>query len=133
MLHIRVHIIISILITAFFAGCSAGKSKEDDHGLHAAAAARYGYDFDLIPNSAGDFMLCVKKEKPRAGIQPLSFFVYSTQDDSVVYERDVENGTVEWLDESRLLIHLIPGNVSGDEKPDAFREIYDLITRTLSR
>lgn len=132
MLRIHVHIIISILIAAFCAGCSSGKNEKSDHGLQAAAA-KYGYDCDLIPSSAGDFVLCVKKEKPRAGIQPLSFFIYSTQGDSVVYEREVESGTVEWLDESKILIHHIPGNISGDEKPDAFREIYDLITRTSNR
>ncbi|MBX2990978.1 MAG: hypothetical protein KF749_07400 [Bacteroidetes bacterium] len=121
-------------VVAFFllllAGCSGAPNSEQR--AEYFANERFGGEFEIVPGG-GEFVLCVKKEKPKPGVQPLAFFVYSTTADSIVYERELESGTVKWLEEGKLSIVRIPGNISGDETADAFTEIYDLSTRTSSK
>ncbi len=50
-----------------------------------------------------------------------------------MYEREIENGLVRWLEGSKLEITRIPGNVTGDEEPGSFTEIYDAKTGIITR
>ena len=121
-----------VFLLLLLAGCSGTPNSEREQRAEYFAKGKFGNDFELVAGG-GEFVLCVKKEKPTPGIQPLAFFVYSTAEDSIVYERELESGTVKWLDEERLSIEHIPGNISGDETADTLTEIYDLKTRTSFR
>ena len=108
-------------------GCATTQQK-----TYAIATQKYGNQFSLVPNSTNEYFLCIQKQKERIAVQPIQFFVYSSDKDSIVYERELDNGTVHWLNASQLSIQRVPGNITGDEGPDAFTEIYDVVTGTIS-
>lgn len=119
--------LISILWGASFAGCSMHDGVAARTKVKAIAEQRYESGFEIQPDSTGRYLLCVETGKERPGLlMPLQFFVYDTVSDGISYERSGESGSVQWLSGSLLLIRTIPGNISGDEDPDRFTEIYDV-------
>ena len=123
---------VGIAVVSLICGCASVKGTQEKGS--AFAAKRLGADFAAVPNADQRYILYVKEEKPRQGTQPLSFIVYSMRADSIIYERTLESGTVRWHDASKLAIVRIPGNITGDETPERFTEIYDLSTgRPLNR
>jgi hypothetical protein len=94
----------------------------------------YVTNFEIVPNATDRFFLCTKREKETIPVCPVSFFVYDAKSDSIVYEREIDNGKVRWLDSFHLSITTIPGNITGDEDPATFIEIHDVVTgRTSNR
>ncbi len=120
------------LVPAVMASCSnAGRSSAAHRKVNTLAAQKYGAPFDVISNPNNTFILCIKHEKETIPLRPIRFFLYDVQEDSVIYEREVDNGTVEWLHPLQLSIKHIPGNVTGHEPPDAFTEVYDIPLRKI--
>lgn len=126
-----IHMSCIAVAIVLIGGCSsAEKGTAVRQKVQMLATQKLGNNFETVPNSTKEFFLCSMQEKERAGvpIRPIKFFVFSVQRDSIVYEHELENGTVEWHNETQLMIKHIPGTITGDESPDAFTEIYDLRT-----
>lgn len=108
-------------------GCGTGDiGSARPKKVNAIATQKYGSPYDLLPNANNEFILCIKHEKETTPLRPIKFFLYDVQKDSILYEREIDNGTVEWMNASQFSIKQIPGNITGNEPPDAFTEIYDI-------
>jgi len=127
-------ILVIVLTSALCSACSSADNAMQ-HRVKTLANERLGKDVEIIPNTSGTLFLCLhkEKEKPRVPIQPVRFFVYDGVRDTIVHERELENGSVQWASPTTLEIKRIPGAITGDEDPGAFSEIYDVTTSTTSK
>lgn len=92
-------------------------------------ASQVSYEFS--PNE--HYVLCINSRDPSrpALTPPLNFFIYDLRSDEIVYEASLANGTVEWLNDTQIVVKTLPGIVpkeSVEQKqtlPYGF--IYDLV------
>jgi hypothetical protein len=105
---------------------SACSSTDTAQRVRTLALGKYGNQCEITYSATRRFALCSRSDKERRAVHPVTFFVYDTERDSIIYERELESGTVQWLDATHLSITTIPGNITGDEDPDRFSEVYDV-------
>lgn len=125
---------LAVIAVLFLSSCSpSAKSIASRDKVSEIATRKFGGTFEVIPSPDNDFLLCRSEDGKHVPLQSVRFFLFNTKQDSVVYERELENGSVHWLEGSKLEITRIPGNVTGNEKPDSFTEIYDAKTGLLTK
>ncbi len=108
-------------------GCVSGRdSAADESRARSLALEKLGAGFSIVPSATAEYYLCTQAGKERPGITSIRFFVFDAKGDSVIIERGLENGTIAWHNATQLVITKTPGAITGDEGPDAFREIIDL-------
>lgn len=88
--------------------------------------------FECIKNTAKTFVLCTKTlegtvMQPRNSIQ---YVVYDTKTNEMVYEGNIDGGSVKWYDKNRLEIYQQPGMMREGQTQDDIIKIYDLIEKT---
>lgn len=120
-------IIPALTLLGLLWGCTAGRnSAADEQRARTLAKNMLGEAATISPNATADYYLCTSPGKERPGITSVRFFVFDATRDSVILEREIDNGSVKWHDTTQLLITKTPGAITGDEGPEAFREIVDL-------
>ena len=128
---IHLFLIVALLLLPACASSSrppaSARAAENYKNL---ALAKYGEGVEFIFNESETHVLCLKQNKvklsPALPQDPLRFFVYDLQNEKIVYEDSIEDGSVNWISNSELQISIIPGIVSGDENPEDFTYIYDV-------
>jgi len=127
-----------ILFTLIIASCTSIISKNDNTPTAACrklALERLGPDYSLDFNSDKSFILCVGKHKPTRLLPspPFTFFLWNCQTKKVVYEKELQNGDVFWLDDGHLEIRRIPTMLSIDEKKNKLLFGYVLNIKTFKQ
>lgn len=123
-------IVVLLVIPACVSSSKPPASGKATENYKTLASKKYGEGVDCTFNESKTHVLCLKQEKvklsPAIPQNPLRFFVYDLQNEKIVYEDSIEDGSVLWISNSELQIMIIPGIVSGDENPEDFTYIYDV-------
>jgi len=69
----------------------------------------------------------LEKSTPQKINPPLKFFIYSLNDEKIIFEENLPNGKIEWINDHQVRVSIIPGIVSGKEEKEKsqFGYIYD--------
>lgn len=127
MLRVPAYCVQIVVVVLALYGCSSPHGRDAvRQRISTSTLSTLDNDYDVTPNADGTLVLCVQKQKPLPGVQPLSFFVYATRDTTLVYERQMENGTVRWLGTTTLSVTRIPGNINGEEDDSLLTERVEL-------
>jgi len=99
----------------------------------AVGLQKYGQGAEFAFNEGKTAVLCLKKSKPSAKNpqQQVFFFVFDLSIDSMIFEGEIVNGSVRWIDDLTVLVNTIPGTVKSDEASAGDRSgyIFDLRSR----
>ncbi|MCX6135065.1 MAG: hypothetical protein NTU47_14725 [Ignavibacteriales bacterium] len=128
--------IAAILSVIVLVSCSSREAKKHEtqaEQYESLALQKYGKVADLIRNTSGTAVLCVKSSKPTQ-LQPqrqIAFFVYDIAARTVLFEDNLPNGSVSWMDDVSVVVNVFPGTVKDDDKTPAARQgyIFDLRSR----
>lgn len=126
MIYFKFIIIKNTLIPAFlFLLISACSSKETSVELQSKqpsykkiAEERYNQDYRVSFNKDSTYLIVyylpqnVNKKLP----SPLKFFVYDTVNKKMVFQDNLTNGKVEWINDHQIKVSMIPGIVTSDEE-----------------
>ncbi|MCB9058934.1 MAG: hypothetical protein H6627_10235 [Calditrichae bacterium] len=95
--------------------------------IEQIAFEKYTDKYILNKNTNGSHTLCIKHE-PDTKTQPftpLSFFIFDNTENKVVFEDNLPNGDVEWLNDFQIKVTTFPGIVQpGKENPRSY--IFDI-------
>jgi hypothetical protein len=93
------------------------------------AEQRYGTDVEYLPNEGKSFVICLNRPKVPPGnpLQPLRFFVFDMENAAIVFQDSLENADINWLDNTRFAVRIIPGIITEGEEPDGYE--FDVLTR----
>lgn len=122
-------IMISLIFLIMIYGCCT-PSTELSHYKNAEhiGKEKLGDDFEMIKNNAGSFVLFrkmgIKKNHPHTSI---NYFVYDLKNGAVIFEENLVDSEVNWLDETHLYIKSNPEIISGDEDINSF--ILNILTK----
>ena len=97
------------------------------------AREKYGDGVDFVPNAMKTAVLCLKMPKPTSLLPQhrVSFFLFDLASDTILYEDNIPNGSVEWKDEFTILVNITPGNEKAEDvsPPTRHGYIYDIRIR----
>lgn len=125
--------ILSVILLVSCSSREVNKHEPQVQQYESLAMQKYGQGADLIRNTSGTAVLCVKSAKPTQ-LQPqrqIAFFVYDISTRTVLFEDNVPNGSVSWMDDVSVVVTVIPGTVKDDDKTPSARQgyIFDLRSR----
>ncbi len=125
-----------LLMAVLLSGCGGKESirtEQRRQNVETLAAAKFGRGAEILPNSTGTAMLCLKRSKPTQlnPQQQVSFFVYDVASGSILFEDEIPNGSVGWGDDVSVVVTVVPGIVKSDENTtdEHHGYIYDLRLR----
>lgn len=97
------------------------------------AREKYGNGVEFTPNSTKTAVLCFKMSKPTPQLpqQQVAFFVFDLVSDTVMYEDNIPNGSVQWKDDFSIVVNITPGIEKGEDvsPPSRHGYIYDIRIR----
>ncbi len=119
----------------FMASCvsrQAANTPQDPVCLPASAFRDKLGEYEVEFSKTEGFFLAVVRSEPTAKRpeSPVRFIVGNTVTCEILLEDQIANGSVEWISESEIEVHMIPGIVSKEEprKPLGYR--YHVLQRS---
>ena len=118
--------VLSISLVFILFHCKNAEQTQTD-GFKVLAVQKLGSDVEYTPNEDNSKMLCyVKKKGVNNSGYGVSFFVYDIKQKKVIYEDEIDRGTVSWHTEQELALFYTPGIMRNDQTRDDFTYIYNL-------
>jgi hypothetical protein len=97
------------------------------------AAQMYGPAVEFLFNESKTAVVCFKKSKPTPLLpqRQVQYFVFDLVSDTMLYEDNIPNGSVEWKDNFSILVNITPGNEKTEDvtPPTVHGYIYDIRIR----
>ena len=92
------------------------------------AEQRYGTYVEYLANENKSFVICLSRPKVQPGnpLRPLDFFVFGLENRDVVFQDSLENAQIDWLDNTRFAVRMIPEIISDGEAADGY--VFDVRT-----
>jgi hypothetical protein len=123
-------LLITFLINACCGSKASSELKETPNSYRKIAESKLGDNYRISFNSDSTYLIAYHSEKstPQNVNPPLKFFIYSLNDNKIVFEENLPNGKIEWINDRQVKVSIIPGIVSevkGKNKR-AFGYIYDI-------
>jgi hypothetical protein len=108
---------------------SCSSAEESQSAVIRLAEERYGSHVEYLYNESKSFVICFNRPKLPPGIplQPLRFFVFDMENAAIVFQDSFESADINWLDNTRFAVRVIPGIISEGEDPDGYE--FDVLTR----
>ncbi|HVO73072.1 MAG TPA: hypothetical protein VMT35_03550 [Ignavibacteriaceae bacterium] len=123
-------IFIAILINACCASKPSSEVKDPSRAYNNFAESKLGSKCKILFNSDSTYFAAYASAKnpELQSNSPLKFFIYDIREDKILFEDNLPNGEIKWLNESQLKISTIPGIVSGIDDQNRHRPgyIYDV-------
>jgi len=123
-------ILITILINAC---CTSNKSTQlkDNSSLYKnIAESKLGKSSIINVNPDSTYFAAYTSGKSSGDElnKPLKFFIYDTKEEKIIFEDNLSNGKIEWINENQIKVSTIPGIVSGKEEKNKklFGYIFDV-------
>jgi hypothetical protein len=125
---------VGILMVASFLSCSSSRQfrHEESSSLRyrTLGTERYGEGAEYTFNSTKTAVLCVKEAKTTLLVpqRRIAFFVFDVTADSILFEDNLANGSVAWIDEFSIVVKIISGIEESEENSPRRRPgyIFDL-------
>ena len=123
-------IFITILINACCASKPSSEVKHNPMNYKNFAESELGGKCKIIFNPDSTYFAAYASAK-NSDLQtnsPLKFFIYDTREDKILFEDNLPNGDIKWLNDSQLKISTIPGIVSEKDEQNRIEPgyIYDV-------
>lgn len=128
-------ILLTIFTLIFIISCSSQKlesPKEYKNSIiDSLAYSKYGKNYSSQKNKSGEFLICRKVyKKKNPDFNPVDFFVYSINENEIIFSRKVHDGKVNWSDEYIVEIISYLG-ISKLEGGSIKKEFYDCINKEM--
>lgn len=117
-----------LLVCFILLTCQPSTEKMNDlTEIEQIATEKYNGKYIFNNNTNGTHTLCIK-QNPDTDVQnftPLNFFVFDNKEKEVVFEDNLPNGEVSWINDFQIKVRSFPGIVQpGKENPENY--IFDL-------
>lgn len=128
----KIPVLLLVSLTIF--GCCNSKhitsnEKITDQNYKKLAEEKYRNNYNILINPDSSHIIVYSKiRKENLSEPPLKYFIYNLQKNVIVFEDNLPNGDVGWIDNSLVKVSIIPGIVKGDEEENSFLHgyIYDI-------
>jgi hypothetical protein len=101
--------------------------------FQSLAQAKWGDGAECAFNPTKTAVLCYKRSKPTLQIpqQQVVFFVFDVTTDTVIFEDNILNGSVQWRDDFSIVVSVTPGIEKSEvsSPPTRHGYIFDIRTR----
>ncbi|MGE5797657.1 MAG: hypothetical protein ACM339_13675 [Ignavibacteria bacterium] len=122
-----------ILITILINACCGSKESakiQISGDYKKIAESKLGDNYKIIFNSDSTYLTAYQLNKnSNENIRPaLKFFVYDLSEEKILFEDNLPNGKVEWINDHQVKVSTTPGIVSGKEEKNKslFGYTYDV-------
>jgi hypothetical protein len=110
-----------ILITILINACCGSKESakiQVSGDYKKIAESKLGDNYKIIFNSDSTYLTAYQLNKnSNENIQPaLKFFVYDLSEEKILFEDNLPNGKVEWINDHQVKLSTTHGIVSGKEE-----------------
>ena len=126
-------LILIIISGLIFYSCSGSKSNIDSakENFRKDALEKLGPGAVFLFNNSGDYVIAYKQNKPtpQNPMPPLRFLVYYAHGNSLIFEDSLPSGSVQWKNDTDVLVNFIPGNVTSTGEGNG-GYIFDVMTKT---
>jgi len=136
MIRSKPFLVISILLSLALFQCknaektSDNSQKETTDKYKKLAVEKLGDKVEYKSNQDGSLILCQTKiDLPKLTGVGVKFFVYDSKNDKIIFEDEIDKGTVNWYSNMQLAMFYTPGIMRTDQARDDYTFIYDLITK----
>ena len=120
-------LIISITILAC---CQNAKNASSvSLNMNDLASQKLGDGYKCELNSDQLKNLCSVQSKNKSGGYGVRFVVFETSTGNLIWEDNIDKGTVAWYDENRLALFYTPGTMQQGQTNDDYTYILDLSTK----
>ncbi len=132
------NIFLFISLFLFLNACSSSKEGREEHQpelpiYKKIAEEKFNKDYKVESNSDSTYLIIYysTKNKITELATPLKFFVYNTKSKKVIFQDNLANGHVEWINNYQLKVSTIPEIIKGnkEENKQMFGYIYDVVTK----
>jgi len=129
---------VSFLPILFVAACCSANdtSKKIINNLPAynkIAEEKYNKEFNTVFNSDSTylFVYATPKKSNKLFPLPLKFFVYDNKNGKIIFEDNLTNGKIKWINNRQIQVSTNPEIVSGKEEENQkmYGYIFDVITK----
>ncbi len=129
------HFLICIACILWPLACTSTRpGQSNTNSYQTLALQKYGEGVKFTPNTTGNLMLCVKAGEQTAQFPYPSakFFVFELTTNKMLYEDEVGQGSVWWLNDREIKIRTISGILKDiEQREEGFR--VDVFTGQKSR
>ncbi len=127
--------LISIFLIA--ACCSSNKTtaklSSDYTTYKKIADEKYSKNYNTIFNSDSTYLFVYTSTKNLDKVLPtsLKFFVYDNNNEKIIFEDNLANGKIRWLNVHQIQVSINPEIISGKEEENKkmYGYIYDVLTQ----
>ncbi|PID58703.1 MAG: hypothetical protein CR986_07525 [Ignavibacteriae bacterium] len=108
------------------------EEKNLEMTINKKAKEKFGRNYKLIPNNTKDYYICKKESNlsPNEFINKIKFFIYSTTTKEIIFEDEIINGSLLWLNNNKIKVSRIPGMVKKNYDNDNILYYYDVIKKS---
>ena len=122
-----------ILISSCSSKETSGEMQDNTPPYKKIAEEKFDKDYRVIFNNDSTYLIVyyLPKNVNKTLIPPLKFFVYDTNNKKVIFQDNLTNGKVEWINDHQFQVSTIPEIVTGNDEDNKklFGYIYDVHTK----
>ena len=127
-------VVIFILTIFSLNCCSSGtisSQKNNTPVYKSIAASEFGSNYKVIFNSDSTYLIVTSSSnKTTTGLNsPLNFFVFNLSENKIVFEENLPNGNIKWIDDRQIKVSTEPEIISGREDKNLTDYTYDVILK----
>jgi hypothetical protein len=109
------------------------KLKPDTFSYKRIAEEKFNNNYKVSFNqdSTSIIVYYYPKNVTKQLFPPLKFFVYSSRNNEIIFQDNLPNGTVKWINDHQLQVSTIPEIVKGGDKvnEENFGYVYDVFKK----
>ena len=123
------YLILLIFITI---GCNPpGNKTEHPAEITKIALEKYQDHFNFLQNKDTLYVICFRQDSETAlnPTPPLRFFVFDVKNKKIIFEDNLPNGSVKWIDKYKIGVKTIPGIIRKDEILPEYTYVYDVLLK----
>jgi hypothetical protein len=131
------NIIVPVSFFLLINGCcgseeTSGEVYQNQPSYKKIAEEKFNKDYRVTFNSDSTYLIVhyLPPNVTKESDSPLKFFVYDSKNKKVMFQDNLANGKVEWLNKHQLRVTTVPEIVKGkdEENKEMFGYIYDVIS-----
>ncbi|MCF8240536.1 MAG: hypothetical protein K9J16_04055 [Melioribacteraceae bacterium] len=99
--------------------------------LEETAVEKISGNYILLFNSDSSFAVCHNEQIPTPEIvhPVLNFFVFDISAGEIIFNESLQNGTIEWINDTQVKVSYTPTVIRGDQEDESYYFIYDIQKR----
>ena len=132
------NIIVPVSFFLLINGCcgseeTSGEVYQNRPTYKKIAEEKFNKDYRATFNNDSTYIIVQQlPQNVTKGIQtPLKFFIYDNEHKKIIFQDNLANGNIEWINRSQIKVSTLPEIVSGKDEDNKrmFGYIYDVISK----